>query len=77
MQENWRKSLLALLPECVLRGLFYKALDEKAVPRAADLAEDQQYIGKAYRLKEQGLVAFAEAGVHPSCRVNPACPADR
>ena len=48
----------------VSHSLFYKALDEKAVYRAADLAEDQQYIRD--HLKEQGLVAFvADASILP------------
>lgn len=38
------KIFFTFLPECVSHSLFYKALDEKAVYRAADLAEDQQYI---------------------------------
>lgn len=58
------KIFFTFLPECVLHSLFYKALDEKAVYRAADLAEDQQYIRD--HLKEQGLVAFvADASILP------------
>ena len=54
------KIFFTFLPECVSHSLFYKALDEKAVYRAADLAEDQQYIRD--HLKEQGLVAFVADG---------------
>ena len=58
------KIFFTFLPECVSHSLFYKALDEKAVYRAADLAEDQQYIRD--HLKEQGLVAFvADASILP------------
>ena len=48
------------LPECAAGSLFYKALDAEAVKKAANLAEDQQYIRE--QLKERGLVAFVADG---------------
>ncbi len=54
------KIFFEFLPQCVSRALFYKALDAAAVKKAADLAEDQQYIRS--QLKETGLAAFVANG---------------
>ena len=68
------KIFFTFLPECVSHSLFYKALDEKAVYRAADLAEDQQYIRGSF--KGAGAGGVRGGCIHPAAW-NPACPADR
>lgn len=54
------KILFQFLPGCVKRTLFYAALDEAEVAKAADIAEDAQYIRE--HLKERGLCAFVANG---------------
>lgn len=54
------KIFFDFLPKCVAGSLFYSALDAGAVTRAADLAEDQEYIRR--HLGEQELVAFVANG---------------
>ena len=54
------KILFQFLPGCVKRTLFYAALDEAEVAKAADIAEDAQYIRE--HLKGRGLCAFVANG---------------
>lgn len=54
------KILFQFLPDCVGNGLYFKALNQKAVIENADLAEDQEYIRN--QLTKLGLVAFVANG---------------
>ena len=54
------KIFFTFLPECVKHTLYYKALPEKEIEQAVDLAEDAAYIRT--QLKELGLVAFVANG---------------
>ena len=54
------KILFTYLPECVKRTLYNKALPEKEIEQAVNLAEDVSYIRT--QLKELGLVAFVANG---------------
>ena len=54
------KIFFTFLPECVNHTLYYKALPEKEIEQAVDLAEDAAYIRT--QLKELGLVAFVANG---------------
>lgn len=54
------KILFDFLPDCVKGALYYKSLNQDAVARAADLAEDQQYIRD--HLAQMGLCAFVADG---------------
>lgn len=55
-----QKIFFDFLPDCVAHSLLYAELDKKAVERAADVAEDAQYIRE--HLSGQGLVAFVANG---------------
>ncbi|MBE5869448.1 MAG: isopentenyl-diphosphate delta-isomerase [Lachnospiraceae bacterium] len=54
------KMLFQILPGCVQKSLFYKNIDQKALSRAIELCEDQQYIRE--HLEEAGLCAFIANG---------------
>lgn len=54
------KILFELLPRCVDSALMYKSWDPRELERAANLAEDQQYIREA--LPRLGLCAFVADG---------------
>ena len=71
------KIFFTFLPECVSHSLFYKALDEKAVYRAADLAEDQQYIrDRRVRQTDEGRREVYGAGIHEGKLCAAACGKD-
>lgn len=54
------KILFAFIPECVEAALLYKNTDAERLKKAADLADDRQYIRKI--LPELGLCAFVADG---------------
>ena len=60
LRKELEKIFFTFLPECVKHTLYYKALPEKEIEQAANLAEDAAYI--RMQLKELGLVAFVANG---------------
>lgn len=54
------KILFNVLPACVGKALFYRALDKQKVKRTIELAQDQHYIRSL--LDDMGLAAFVADG---------------
>ena len=54
------KIFFELIPACVQKSLFYRALDSKSLEKNAELADNQAYIRRM--LSEKGLCAFVANG---------------
>lgn len=54
------KIFFELIPACVQKSLYYRALDKSRLEKIAELADDQAYI--RYMLEEKNLCAFVADG---------------